>query len=329
METRKQIKQENEAFTSLRTENNELIHTLPMAANVLFGSEHSRVLEAAMKSVLPSLPIHKTLDRKSWRNSSIHIHQKEECKQMYNGYLEGGARELMTFNERSRLLIKEMDRVNDYPDEIVPSNVLHTLPQLFPKHELITDIQREVRKNIMEDVRQEDSRNPYLQKIAAGEDDEKSCDTLDFQGVDTVLPPQSELNEITSIEIKDDESPSASNDTYSRTSTIDEHNFEERRRALTDQMIMMRKGTSVYSKDDMEDLMREAGIIDKTLKLARIDDELHDAYRLQTGFFVSRALHGYDTMMRTEEAIIALEKEHNRLVAFFVSQELIHDSLEW
>ena len=134
---------------------------------------------------------------------------------------------------------------------------------------------------------------------------------------DAILPPQSELNETCSIKTNETSSTFCKDENYSRRPTIDEHHLEERRKTLTDQILSMRKGKSV---------LRETREMDKTLKLERIDNELYDAYRNETGLFVSRALHDYDTMMRAEDAIVALEKEHNR---FFVSKELIHDSLEW
>ena len=146
---------------------------------------------------------------------------------------------------------------------------------------------------------------------------------------DAILPPQSELNETCSIKTNETSSTFCKDENYSRRSTIDEHHLEERRKTLTDQILSMRKGKSIYSKGELEVVLRETRDIDKTLKLERIDKELYDAYRNERGFFVSRALHDYDTMMRAEDAIVALEKEHNRSVAFFLSKELIHDSLEW
>ena len=152
----------------LPKEDKELLNTLPMAAHALFGIGHSCLLGAAIKSIM-SLPHDKNVERKSWRKSAIHIHQKGENKQeVYTGYLDGGASELLTSNERSRLLIKEMDRVNNYPDELVPSNILHTLPQLFPRHELITGIERELRKNITKEVEQEDLKIHIYRRSQVG-----------------------------------------------------------------------------------------------------------------------------------------------------------------
>ena len=141
---------------------------------------------------------------------------------------------------------------------------------------------------------------------------------------DAILPPQSELNETGSIKTNETSSTFCKDENYSRRSTIDVHHLEERRKTLTDQILSMRKGTSIYSKGELEVVLRETRDIDKTLKLESIDKELYDAYRNETGFFVSRALHDYDTMMRVEDVIVALEKEHNRLVAFFVSKERIN-----
>ena len=130
----------------------------------------------------------------------------------------------MTYQERSRLLIREIDRVIDYPDELVPSTVLHTLPQLFPRNELLTDIERELRKNITEGVRQEDSRNPYLQQVISGEhDDDSSCDTLAFEKDDTTLHRHIEEKDINEIDCQAiDESSGCQNTLNLRSSIIDE-----------------------------------------------------------------------------------------------------------
>ena len=58
--------------------------------------------------------------------------------------------------------------------------------------------------------------------------------------------------------------------------------------------------------------------------------ELHNAIRKRSQkYTVTRALHNYDSMMFTEDAIYALEREHNRLVAKISALEVIDDVLGW
>lgn len=328
LETRENIRVEDEVLQALRRANEVLLNMLPIAVNRVLGNRQYILLTTAMK--LLNVPNKKKKGRKSWRKGFISTQNRGEHINCDSGYIEERNKP-MTSQERSRLLIREIDRVNDYPDELVPSTVLHTLPQLFPRNELLTDIERELRKNITEDVRQEDSKNSYLQKVISGEnDDDSSCDTLDFEKDDTTLPRHFENKDIIEIDCQAiDESSDCRNNPNLRSSIIDETHFEERRGTLTNKILSMKKGDSTYVEDDMQELLREAQGIDKTLKLVRIENELYDAYATKTGFIVVRALHGYDTMMRTEEAIHALETEHDRLVAFFVSEELIEDSLKW
>ena len=328
LETRNKIKEFNGALQLLRRENELLLNMLPMAVSRVLGNRQSLLLTAAMK-LLNIVPNKKNNGRKSWRKGFVSTHQKAGHDKNDCGSIEE-RNNLMTSQERSRLLIREIDRVTAYADDLVPSTILHTLPQLFPKKELLTDIKRELMMNILEDIRQEDSRNPYFQKVVTGEnDDDSSCDTLDFEKDDATLPCRS--NDIIEIDTTQDVDESSTGRSYQcfRNNIIDERHFEERRGTLTSKILSMRRRDSTDAEDDMQELLREAQDIDKTLKLSRIDKELYDAYDARAGYIIIRALHGYDTMMRTEQAIDALEKERDRLVAFFVSEELIDDALKW
>lgn len=65
------------------------------------------------------------------------------------------------------------------------------------------------------------------------------------------------------------------------------------------------------------------------LKLHYIDKEFHEANKTSKEHTECIALHGYRTVLWTKDARVALEREHNRLVARLVAAEVAHDILEW
>jgi hypothetical protein len=83
--------------------------------------------------------------------------------------------------------------------------------------------------------------------------------------------------------------------------------------------------------DRLKDLRAAANNIDVKVKLNRVDRELHDIYSSKTtaGFTTVRALHGYDSLMTRNGAILSLEVERDRLLATLISHEMVDGILDW
>ncbi|CAN0581855.1 unnamed protein product, partial [Ectocarpus sp. 12 AP-2014] len=81
--------------------------------------------------------------------------------------------------------------------------------------------------------------------------------------------------------------------------------------------------------DFIDELSSEQSYLKQRLKLHIIDEEFHEANRTSKQHIECVALHGYRTLLWTKDARVALEREHNRLVACAVAVEVTHDILHW
>lgn len=86
----------------------------------------------------------------------------------------------------------------------------------------------------------------------------------------------------------------------------------------------------MYRRDELiEELTSEQTYIKHMLKLHFIDDEFHRASRSNHEYFESAALHGYRTLLWTQDARNALAREQSRLVASLVVTQVIDGILSW
>ena len=128
--------------------------------------------------------------------------------------------------------------------------------------------------------------------------------------------------------------------------SIDAAQLKERRKVLSDELIYVkmkpeaatfesyvplsaaRGGNPNFRRDDLvHELLWEDSQLDMRLKLNAIDRELHDAYATRKEYMEICSLHDYPTMMWTNNARRALEREHNRYVAATVANDIVDDAL--
>ena len=60
-----------------------------------------------------------------------------------------------------------------------------------------------------------------------------------------------------------------------------------------------------------------------------IDEDFHRTCASKSEYFTVRSIHGFDTTVKRENAIGALEFEHKRFIAKAVASETIESILEW
>lgn len=249
-----------------------------------------------------------------------------------------------SFIKRSRTCFREIERVRDEKQTMVESCLLHALPQLFPKETLLKELDRLLNNMIHELIGEEEGSHPLLLQPAALDDDSFVA-TFDSD------------NEIEEIMLTGDERPSIENgvcracDTFpcEWRSSINYNKKQARREELTRSILKMkkqrlqhiskvdkfdtggnRKEFLFYEAENLRGAIREADHIDDEVQLYRVDKELHDAYnKSEESFFVTRALHRYECLMDSNDAICALEREQERLVAKLTAGEVVSDVLDW
>jgi hypothetical protein len=88
-------------------------------------------------------------------------------------------------------------------------------------------------------------------------------------------------------------------------------------------------GTTFSRADLLGELQSECDHMRLLLRLSEVDAELHAAWKELGPYMESTALHGYATMLWTNDARQALDAAHNRLVAELVSRSIVSDIMDW
>ncbi|KAL3661511.1 hypothetical protein V7S43_013271 [Phytophthora oleae] len=85
---------------------------------------------------------------------------------------------------------------------------------------------------------------------------------------------------------------------------------------------------TLRKSDLFDDLTLEVKIWEKNLRLKAVDEEFHETFRSKNEFFETQALHGFRQIQHKSKVQVALQREHNVLVAHLTAYEVVEDVLE-
>lgn len=272
----------------------------------------------------------------------VHLEMKKEYE-MRNVLIETAidTAHLMTKDEMNvntnaygRAILREITRASCHFTKLVKSSFLHQSTQLYPKDYLIDELERNLQVLLLDDIRRKEALHPML---LASIDDENENDTF----IDTF-----DSDNLTDTGIEESKEVDDLFCTVCRTKPCNKvdtgifQSFRMERETVTNAIMELRKERVKLSKQDPEDcrlnrisqeilfLQNEASALDVKIKLESVDKELHDILKInQNGYFVVRSLHQYDCLMEKGDAISALKKEHDRLVAYQSAKEILDDTL--
>lgn len=89
-------------------------------------------------------------------------------------------------------------------------------------------------------------------------------------------------------------------------------------------------GNTTFKRLDLlDELTTEVTELENQMHLNNVDKELHDAYATRKEFVEVKHLHGYATMMWTNNARLALKARQQRMVATIVAKEVVDNILDW
>ncbi|CAM9235500.1 unnamed protein product, partial [Ectocarpus fasciculatus] len=89
-------------------------------------------------------------------------------------------------------------------------------------------------------------------------------------------------------------------------------------------------GGNVYRRNDLvEELTNEQRELERRIHLNQIDKELHDCFKTRKEYVEVKYLHGYSTVLWTNNARKALSARQSRLVALNTAHEVIDEILDW
>ncbi|RLN71930.1 hypothetical protein BBJ28_00015318 [Nothophytophthora sp. Chile5] len=85
---------------------------------------------------------------------------------------------------------------------------------------------------------------------------------------------------------------------------------------------------TLRKSDLFDELTLELKVWDKNLRLKAVDEEFHETFRSKNEFFETQALHGFRQIQHKDKVQVALQREHNLLVAHLTAYEVVEDVLE-
>jgi hypothetical protein len=248
----------------------------------------------------------------------------------------------------SKSLIEEIEKINKEDGHLVSSALLHSTPQLYQKEALQVELNRNLTAVISDIIRNEERAHSIYIDHSIPVSGHDSCSGTFDSEEDEQITHDSLLSANSDLVITGNNDTTAqynycnacNSETCQWKSSIKYLHKVKYRESLTRDMLLNRKQSCPNLNEDETVLLglnsdggyfvQEAALIDDECKLYNIDMELHNAYnKTHEKYIVIHSLHSYEIMMNTNHAIIALEKEQERLVAKVTAIEIIHEILEW
>ncbi|KAL7541809.1 hypothetical protein ACHAXR_011237 [Thalassiosira sp. AJA248-18] len=233
---------------------------------------------------------------------------------------------------KCRLVLSEISRCESCEEQYIESSVLHSVPQTFVPSELCVELGLELDRLLTEQILRE----------------ERLLATVSTSPIDPRhLEPKLLGDTIASSDTNDSDLCVACNNHCKWAPFCDANELARRRKALyrelksaekyaakTIQSVVARSAlnggeTKFIRTELITELSDEIQQIDSKLKLAHIDNELHRTHASKNESVSIQSIHGYDTTVKRQDALWALEHEHNKHVAQLAASETIDSILDW
>ncbi len=332
----KTTKSHSEAIDAVVTENEALKKVLPRSFEAVTGSEDVSIKVKKLIEEYQGLPTKKSIQPITPPEASMDGDDDDKTPL---------SSEQLVLRD-SRVLVKEIERVQEHNDRMVESILLHaSVPQLFPRDVLLVELSRKLESTLLEQIQREELDHPLGREALLKYDDEDSFEyTFDSDEV------YSEQDEIETDVSGDDMTIERMGCLACKKAQCQWRGLEEydklkvRRHVISCELMGLRKKQVQYGKatlakneeelhylaEGIRELTLEAERIDDQIKLHDVDKELHNVYTEEkVRFVIIRSLHNFDNCMKSDEAIKALEGEREFLLARVVAREVIDDAIEW
>ena len=220
-------------------------------------------------------------------------------------------------DQKCETILNEMERCKGWSHRHIESSILHGVPQIFVTKDLYDELEGELDRLLMEQLIQDEqkihSSSPLGELIIHENPDEHQND-VNFCAACNESPCGWK--------------PSCNTDELAKRK-------KELYRELAAQMqrdktgVLNKGGGNIVPSDSIEILSNEIKSIDASIALCSIDRELHQVYATANESVTVSSIHGFPTTVQRDNAIHALEFEHNRLVAKELATETIESVLDW
>jgi len=283
-------------------------------------------------------------------------------------YSELGEGLQMDVDKRCRQILVELDKAANNVSQYMDSAVLHVTPQRFPTKVIRIDLERELDRLLKEEIFRLERAQPYLEtnchtkrtigELHDNEEGNKHEESstrkhrrskkryLRGKAKYTANQIESEIEEKKRLGFGGCLACKQNSCVWVATETDTAH-LINRKDELSNELFSISKsqeqslccaiaasslrgGSTRFRRQDLvSELLSERKDIGGRLSLYEVDKELHDAFASTKPYVEVRSLHGYNTLLSTVDARIALQREHNRLVAIAVGTDIVEDILEW
>ncbi|KAJ0408536.1 hypothetical protein ATCC90586_009254 [Pythium insidiosum] len=275
---------------------------------VSIGARSSKVLWAelsAMKAKLPSMMTPAERLRRKYKKGQDTLEKKEREWIILDRILNP-----RIYEWEERTVYAELQRaIANTRNEFMDSAVLHTTVQRFPTKVLRLELEKELDRLLMGQINE---REQYELKTFLAS--KKSASTVN----------QSRSERRTG-EVSVSESDSDEEAQIAREQNAQRKAKEDARSGPRDKV----RGKTLKQKTIQKQRREIKDIWDKHIRLRAVDEEFHSTFRTGETHFETKALHGFAQVQLTEKVQIALQREHNLLVAQLTSHEVVEDILEY
>lgn len=253
-------------------------------------------------------------------------------RSMFGGFAKGHNNAILpeektdvSSEKRCEMIMAEMERVKSWEHRHIESSVLHDVPQVFVTKDLCKELEAELDRLLMEALIQEEQMvhaKSSPAELVVHEAIEEATLDYDFCTACNTSPcewrPSCDADALTMRK----------KELYRELAIAQKHESGLIRSVIA-RSVLSGSDNIFHPSDLIKELSTEIKEIESAIKLSLIDKELHHAYSSASESVTVRSIHGFDTTVKRDNAISALEFEHNRHIAKSVAVETIEGILDW
>ena len=230
-------------------------------------------------------------------------------------------------------ILSELDRCINCKDKTIDSSILHdNVPQTFATEDLRRELEAELdrlllQQLLMEEKLTESSLVETQGRISTPSDQPTTC-TIDEEACSACNSSPCQWRPSYDTAVLTKRKRELNRECILAAQKSKEGNTKAIKSIIARSVL---NGGDIHFNPSelLEELTDELKEIGSKLKLCKVDEELHKTFASTSESVTVRSIHEFETTVKRDDAIVALEREHNRHTAKIVATETIDDILEW
>ena len=241
---------------------------------------------------------------------------------------------LLSSNEvdaKCQNILLEIEKCKNCKNKYIESSVLHNVPQTFLTKKFQNELETELDRLLMEQILHEERHGPSSRTVLTKSTVNASSAAMDAKTArcDGCLACNSCPCNWTPF-CDADALSRRKKDLYRELMSVQKQTDTATTVQSTVAKSVLNGGDNQFTPSELlHELSTEIKQIDSKLKICLVDVELHATYASKCELVTIRSIHGFDSSVKRDDAILALEHEHNRHIATIAATENIDSILEW